>query len=622
MSPKLCYNSNCKVSSSETWKKGWRLRNLDFANLCHCCGSIYEEGRFCETFHNHATGWRCCETCGKRVHCGCIVSIHAFVLLDAGGIECKPNQMCPPRSSSGWLTQYPVNSWIQNPGFGSNGVWQFGEDVLNEPADCLKSGLKTFFEVDMSTEFERLFLSEHGAVVPSERNQIQNWSFSDGSLKHNGTENPGYVRVEEPRSCHMHLGHQTILKDGQFTVLSESALSSPLATRADNEDRVCNELSQHLNFQDQIAGKQLCAKSASSPNVDCSLQSQLCNLKPVETRIRKDLLLQYWPKISNEESLQMSGSTHSVITPLFEKRLSASDVGRAGRLLLPKKCAETHFPSISQPEGLPFKVQDINGKEWTFQFRFWFNNNSRIYVLEGIHTCTRSLQLQAGDTVNKASGRSSSIPIKRKNSSVNSIRKHSRVDSMDFLGVKVTLEEAQVLFRSPLSHAPHVVVIEDFEFEEYEDAPVIGRPTMIVKDSLGKNVQWAQCDNCLKWRKLPFPSLLPARFTCVDNVWDNERSSCEVAQELSVKQLKDILAVNYTEPNGAVGSKDMQDAELDAHASENSTALNNFAPEFCLSSSQLTTKHPRHKLAALVSCAVSLQVEGQNTKRTAGVTSV
>lgn len=70
--------------------------------------------------------------------------------------------------------------------------------------------------------------------------------------------------------------------------------------------------------------------------------------------------------------------------------------------------------------------------------------------------------------MNKATGRSSSIPIKRKNSTMNSERKNSRVDNMDFIGPKVTLEEAQGLFRSPLNHAPHVVAIEDFEFEEFE----------------------------------------------------------------------------------------------------------------------------------------------------------
>jgi len=78
--------------------------------------------------------------------------------------------------------------------------------------------------------------------------------------------------------------------------------------------------------------------------------------------------------------------------------LSASDAGRIGRLVLPKKCAEAYFPPISQPEGLPLKVQDASGKEWIFQFRFWPNNNSRMYVLEGVTPCIQSMQLQAGDT--------------------------------------------------------------------------------------------------------------------------------------------------------------------------------------------------------------------------------
>ncbi|RRT50830.1 hypothetical protein B296_00049767 [Ensete ventricosum] len=105
-------------------------------------------------------------------------------------------------------------------------------------------------------------------------------------------------------------------------------------------------------------------------------------------------------------------SSNSVITPLFEKMLSASDAGRIGRLVLPKKCAEVslprviwtsvakqaYFPTISQPEGLPLKVQDASGKDWVFQFRYWPNNNSRMYVLEGVTPCIQAMQLQAGDT--------------------------------------------------------------------------------------------------------------------------------------------------------------------------------------------------------------------------------
>ncbi|KAF3339314.1 B3 domain-containing protein [Carex littledalei] len=60
--------------------------------------------------------------------------------------------------------------------------------------------------------------------------------------------------------------------------------------------------------------------------------------------------------------------------------LSASDAGRIGRLVLPKKCAK-----------------DASGKEWQFQFRFWPNNNSRMYVLEGVTPCIQAMQLQAGD---------------------------------------------------------------------------------------------------------------------------------------------------------------------------------------------------------------------------------
>lgn len=59
---------------------------------------------------------------------------------------------------------------------------------------------------------------------------------------------------------------------------------------------------------------------------------------------------------------------------------------------------QAYFPAISQPEGLPLKVQDASGKEWIFQFRFWPNNNSRMYVLEGVTPCIQSMQLQAGDT--------------------------------------------------------------------------------------------------------------------------------------------------------------------------------------------------------------------------------
>lgn len=59
---------------------------------------------------------------------------------------------------------------------------------------------------------------------------------------------------------------------------------------------------------------------------------------------------------------------------------------------------QAYFPPISQSEGVPVRIQDVKGNEWTFQFRFWPNNNSRMYVLEGVTPCIQSMQLHAGDT--------------------------------------------------------------------------------------------------------------------------------------------------------------------------------------------------------------------------------
>lgn len=61
---------------------------------------------------------------------------------------------------------------------------------------------------------------------------------------------------------------------------------------------------------------------------------------------------------------------------------------------------QAYFPVINTSEGVPVKVRDVKGKEWTFQFRYWPNNNSRMYVLEGVYSCVQHLQMEAGDTGN------------------------------------------------------------------------------------------------------------------------------------------------------------------------------------------------------------------------------
>ncbi|KAJ6292470.1 hypothetical protein OIU78_024612 [Salix suchowensis] len=401
--------------------------------------------------------------------------------------------------------------------------------------------------------------------------------------------------------------------------------------------------------------------------VDSSVDGQTRNGRPrIDARGKSQLLPRYWPRFTDEELQQISGNSNSVIKPLFEKMLSASDAGRIGRLVLPKKCAEAYFPPISQPEGLPLRVQDSKGKEWIFQFRFWPNNNSRMYVLEGVTPCIQNMQLQAGDTVTfsrlepegklvmgfrKASSTSqsdqdnetsqtgdgvsangdadlgpspwskvdksgyiakevleakSSIK-KRKSSTLGSKSKRLRIENEDMIELKLTWEEAQGLLRPAPDHVPSIVVIEGFEFEEYEDAPVLGKPTIFAMDDVGHKIQWVQCEDCLKWRKLPLNVLLPSKWTCSSNTWDSERSSCSVAQELTSEQLENLL------PScNLVTSKRLKAAKKDIDNVEALGGLDTLAnlailgeDEALLASSQATTKHPRHRPGC--SCIVCIQ---------------
>ncbi|KAK1391256.1 TF-B3 domain-containing protein [Heracleum sosnowskyi] len=225
----------CEDSISDTFKNGWRLRSGDFAPLCNRCGSVYEDGRFCETFHSNDDGWRDCESCGKLVHCGCVVSYNAYLLLDFGGVICM---------------------------------------------DCSK----------------RNFITA--------RNR-------------------------------------------------------------------------------------------------CLLESQgvTANL-PIDFGKRIHVEPSYVTRVNGTELQQISRKPRSIVTPLFEKNLTASDADhKLARLVIPKKCAEAFFPVITVPNGVPIQVQDTDGKEWVFKFRYWPSSSSRTYVLEGLRDYMCAMKAQVGDVV-------------------------------------------------------------------------------------------------------------------------------------------------------------------------------------------------------------------------------
>ncbi|XP_072987612.1 B3 domain-containing protein Os07g0563300-like isoform X1 [Typha latifolia] len=703
---KICFNSHCKEPKSEgPRRRGWRLRSGEYADLCDRCYFPFEQGNFCEVFHSDAAGWRNCETCGKRVHCGCIVSAHAYALLDAGGVDCitcarksfamTPNQIW---SSPFHLPQQiserkdiHVKSW-KPPTGPFPGHWRQASNMWNTSSVQTDLQQRLAYEFDRPSNSEKLLHGTRSAYSAQEKkfedlpekiasssfNQIIRERYTNGSTGLDSAFQYNIYHREEGNSDGLqnpsHLAGENDPPSTRKGVIPDPATSSGV------------NIETHPNS---------CKQFYPNNTIDGELQAQVRNGRPrMDARGRSQLLPRYWPRITDQELQQISGDSNSVITPLFEKMLSASDAGRIGRLVLPKKCAEAYFPTISQPEGLPLKVQDASGKEWVFQFRFWPNNNSRMYVLEGVTPCIQSMQLQAGDTVTfsridpegklvmgfrKASGisaeqdtqtiksgngfstlpegnikniaaefnanlplrppkgivdsrnqtntadqatsskfdkvgfiqkdgtaaRSSHGPNKRKGSLLVSKSKRLRIENEDSMELKLTWEEAQQLLRPPPNYVPSVVVIEGHEFEEYEEAPVLGKRTYFITDQSGDSFQWAQCEDCSKWRKLPVDALLPSRWTCSDNKWDSERSSCSSAQELSLEQLAELVPAKTGGPKRSKVKVEAENIEV----SDGLDTLANLAilgeGEALPTSSQPTTRHPRHRPGC--TCIVCIQ---------------
>ncbi|XP_021762480.1 B3 domain-containing transcription factor FUS3-like [Chenopodium quinoa] len=85
---------------------------------------------------------------------------------------------------------------------------------------------------------------------------------------------------------------------------------------------------------------------------------------------------------------------------LFQKQLQNSDVSTLRRMVLPKKAAESHLPHLETKEGIYISMDDMDGMHvWNFKYRFWPNNNSRMYVLENTGDFVTAHRLQVGDLI-------------------------------------------------------------------------------------------------------------------------------------------------------------------------------------------------------------------------------
>ncbi|AQK97815.1 Putative B3 DNA binding domain family protein [Zea mays] len=81
---------------------------------------------------------------------------------------------------------------------------------------------------------------------------------------------------------------------------------------------------------------------------------------------------------------------------LLQKELRNSDVSQLGRI----KEAESYLPILMAKDGKSLCMHDLlNSQLWTFKYRYWFNNKSRMYVLENTGDYVKAHDLQQGDFI-------------------------------------------------------------------------------------------------------------------------------------------------------------------------------------------------------------------------------
>nr|XP_017235147.1 PREDICTED: B3 domain-containing protein Os07g0563300-like isoform X3 [Daucus carota subsp. sativus] len=685
----------------------------DYQTFVLC--SAYEDGNFCEVFHLTASGWRCCECCGKQIHCGCVVSRHMFILLDAGGIKCMacvkkssvltPNPAWPPPlyyhgSSPDEVKDLLVKNWSSIVGSGPV-PWREAPSWFNKNTSKVELNLKIPSQVEVLGGIDRLYAHKGAPNCSLDKNKkwessgrITNGSPSGGALENVGNDVSGSKYEEQPTT------NPNVTPQSNISILEPSTQTSHFCPGLNPE------FIREITEKDKVSGINACVIPPpainnffpSSSGVESNSRAQTHNGNPRGGgEAQSQLPLSNGPRITNQELQAISGHPRTAVTFLFEKTLSASDAGRMSRLVLPKKCAEAYLPEISNPEGIPLMMKDMKGNEWMFHFRFWPNNNSRMYLLEGVTPCIQSMQLVAGDTVTfcrlepegtlvmggrksstppgnqskesintgnelsthrevttRASrpGESFSAPIhvednmisssllttsqansadpknkwteadnfktakndvpggeiflsKKKNSTFGSNSKRLRMGNNQIIELEITLKEVQGLLRPPSDYAPQIVIIDGNEIAEFEEPPVIGRPTILATDCVGRKFQWAQCEDCCKWRRIPSDILLPSRWTCYKNSWDPERSLCSVAQELIPEELEDLL---ITAKKQKFKKQDEPDS---VDALEGLNELANLAIHEkggILPLSRTTSKHPRHRPGC--TCIVCIQSPG------------
>ncbi|KAK9809236.1 hypothetical protein WJX72_011881 [[Myrmecia] bisecta] len=83
----------------------------------------------------------------------------------------------------------------------------------------------------------------------------------------------------------------------------------------------------------------------------------------------------------------------------FEKVLTTSDGNGQGRIVIPKAQAEMHLPHLENQLGVDVPAEDTFGSSHMLKFRYWINNQSRMYLLEGTQEIQKRYHMRVGDVI-------------------------------------------------------------------------------------------------------------------------------------------------------------------------------------------------------------------------------
>ncbi|GAU36861.1 hypothetical protein TSUD_213850 [Trifolium subterraneum] len=368
MGVEVCMNKLCKEGSVGEWKKGWSLISGGFAKLCNKCGLAFENSVFCDQFHRLEAGWRECSKCKKHIHCGCTVSKSLFEYLDFGGISCvtcvKASQLFLDTGNANRFAHITKNN-------GSDRYAEHTDGGLS--LECVGKG--NLMQLRKTGE------AGETSFWPQARR--------DGVFSSIGSKS-------EEINCRFNK-----TDTGFFNAMKHSSNLSTLTTTENNRPKwEIKSRDEPLSLKISLGtSSRTCVLPSATEIVDGKLEGKTSSISQQGQYSHPILANQSKTGVTvNLETNKGMTSLPRIGRPPADV-LSPSDAGRIGRLVLPKACAETFLPPIVQSEGVPLQFQDVKGNEWTFQFRFWPNNNSRMYVLEGVTPCIQFLRLNAGDTV-------------------------------------------------------------------------------------------------------------------------------------------------------------------------------------------------------------------------------